>query len=99
MRDDEFEWDDLKARSNLLDHKISFRIAQRVFDDQFVLIVEDDSDDYDETRYVATGMIDGILISVVFTERGKRFPERGKRIRIIAARKAESHEQRSSHRR
>jgi uncharacterized DUF497 family protein len=33
MRDDDFEWDDAKAASNLDKHGISFIVAQRVFDD------------------------------------------------------------------
>ena len=33
MESDRFEWDDRKARINFLAHKITFDVAQRVFDD------------------------------------------------------------------
>ena len=39
-----------------------------------------------EIRYVITGMVNGILLTVVYTERAER-------IRIISARKATKHEQ------
>lgn len=34
---DEFEWDDLKAQSNLAKHGVSFVAARLVFDDPFAL--------------------------------------------------------------
>jgi uncharacterized DUF497 family protein len=88
MHDDEFEWDDRKAAINLRDHKISFEQARRVFDDVFVLIEQDLGEDYGEDRYLATGMIEELLITVVFTERGER-------TRIISARNANAYERRA----
>jgi uncharacterized DUF497 family protein len=88
MQDDEFEWDDAKAEANLRKHKISFRAATRVFDDVLVLIEQDVSEDYDENRYLATGLVEGLLITVAHTERDDR-------IRIISARKANNNEQRA----
>jgi uncharacterized DUF497 family protein len=92
MQSDEFEWDDAKAEANLRKHKLSFRIASRVFDDPLVLIEQDDSEDYGESRYLAIGFIEGLLVTVAYTERSDR-------IRIISARKANGNEQRAYHHR
>ena len=87
MSSDDFEWDERKAAINLRDHKISFQAASRVFDDLFALIEQDLSEDYGEDRFLATGIIEDLLVTVVYTERGER-------IRIISARKANSDERR-----
>lgn len=88
MESDEFEWDDVKAEANLRKHKISFREARRVFDDPFALIEQDLTEDYDEDRFLATGRVESLLVMVAFTERGDR-------IRIISARKANRDEQKA----
>jgi uncharacterized protein len=88
MQSDEFEWDDAKAKANLRKHKISFRAASRVFDDPLVLIEQDLAEDYGEDRFLATGLIEGLLITVAYTERDDR-------VRIISARKASTDEQRA----
>ncbi len=88
MESDEFEWDDVKAEANLRKHKISFRAASRVFDDPLVLIEQDVSEDFGEDRFLAVGRVEDLLMSVAFTERGGC-------IRIISARKANSHERRA----
>jgi len=46
----------------------------------------DDREDYGEERINLIGMCDGVVIHVTYTERGER-------IRIISARRAEKHEQ------
>ena len=86
MRDDEFEWDDRKARSNLRKHKISFEIGRRVFKDDAGFDEIDDREDYGEERVVRIGLAEGALLAVTFTERGTRR-------RIISARKASKREQ------
>jgi hypothetical protein len=88
MLSDEFEWDDAKADANLRKHKISFRAASRVFDDPLVLMEQDFSEDYGEDRFLATGMVEGLLMTVAYTERDDC-------IRIISARKASSYERRA----
>ncbi len=87
----EFEWDEAKAQSNLRRHKVSFLQARRVFDDFFALIEQDLSEDYGEDRFLATGTVEGVILTVVYTERRER-------IRIISARKASSDEQRKYYR-
>jgi len=91
MVDDDFEWDEAKAAANIRKHKISFQEARRVFDDLFVLIEQDLNEDFGEDRYIATGIVEGLLLTVIYTERGVR-------IRIISARKADNNEQRKYYR-
>jgi uncharacterized DUF497 family protein len=88
MESDDFEWDDAKAEANLRKHGISFRAASSVFDDPLVVIELDLSEDYGEDRFVATGRVEGLLVTVVYTERGDC-------IRIISARKANADERRT----
>jgi hypothetical protein len=88
MESDEFEWDDAKAEANLRKHRISFRTASRIFDDPLVIVDLDFSEDYGEDRFIATGRVEGLLVTVVYTERADC-------IRIISARKANTHERRT----
>jgi uncharacterized DUF497 family protein len=88
----EFTWDAVKAKGNLKKHKVSFEVAKQVFYDPFVLIVEDCDVD-DETRYLAIGHTDsGPLVVAVFVDRSDEDREI---IRIISAREAEQYEQRA----
>jgi uncharacterized DUF497 family protein len=87
MNGDGFEWDDAKAIINLKKHKISFDTARHVFTDPD-LFVAFDSGPYGEQRFQAIGIVNAVLISVFYTERGDN-------IRIISARKATKHEQRT----
>ena len=87
MEGDDFEWDDRKAAINLRRHKVSFPTACGVFNDAFALVEQDVSEEYGEERFLAIGMAEDLLIAVVYTERGKR-------IRIISARRANTNERR-----
>ena len=86
MRDERFEWHDLKAQTNVQDHGVTFAEATRAFDDPNAVDEIDESMDYGEERSVLIGMADNELFVVVYTMRGER-------IRIISARKPERHEQ------
>jgi len=79
-----FTWDEEKRTLNLAKHGIDFRDAAVVFDGPLVT-VEDAREDYGESRYVALGLLAGIVVSLTYTERGDR-------IRIISMRKALKHE-------
>jgi hypothetical protein len=57
MKDDEFEWDDVKAAQNLANHGVSFEAARLAFDDPFAVVREDRRQDYGEDRYVLLGMV------------------------------------------
>jgi len=90
MIDEDFEWDDDKAASNLTKHGVSFDDARSVFRDPFAIELIDDRENYAEERYILIGMsIDNLLV-VVHTQRDERN-------RIISARKAEANERRFYH--
>jgi hypothetical protein len=81
-----YAWDPAKARANLRKHGIDFADAATVFSDDYALTIPDDNPA--EERFVTIGMDAlGRILVVVFTWRDRK-------IRIISARKAESHERR-----
>ena len=86
MIDDEFERDEAKADSNLAKHVVTFEAARSVFDDVFAFDSFDWDCGPDETRYVITGLVNGVMLTVVYTERNER-------TRIISALKAMRHEE------
>lgn len=81
-----FTWDETKRRTNLAKHGIDFRDAVRIFDGPLVT-VEDTRERYDEPRYVALGLLEGVVVSVVYAERRDG-------ARIISIRRALKHETR-----
>ena len=86
MRDDEFEWDDWKAEQNVAKHDVTFAQARAAFDDPDR--VEFDDLDPDEQRIRRFCRLGEKVLVVVYTEDGDR-------IRIISARRANKHEQRT----
>ena len=81
-------WDPEKDRINRRKHRLSFETAQLVFRDPHVLI---DADPYPyEQRWRAIGFMDGILVTVIYTEP----VDIGQEGRIISARKSTSLERR-----
>ncbi len=83
---EEFEWDAAKATANLRKHGVAFGDAQLVFNDAYAVHSFDVDAGYGEQRMIATGMVNGVLLTVVYTEREER-------TRLISARKATKHEQ------
>ena len=86
VNEDEFEWNAAKAESNLVKHGVSFEAARCVFDDVFAFERCDFDSAPGEIRYVITGMVNDVILTVVYTERGDR-------TRIVSARRATKHEQ------
>lgn len=84
----QFEWDRDKARANLVKHGVDFETAKTVFLDQAALVELDDRYP-DEDRWRIIGLAQGRVLFVVFTERDDHV------IRIISARKATKHEERT----
>lgn len=82
-----YTWDAQKNRSNLKRHKIAFADAQRIFEGPTVEQV-DDRFDYGEVRVYAIGLVSGLEITVIYTDRGP--DER----RIISAWRSEPYERR-----
>jgi len=84
---DEFEWDEDKAASNLEKHGVDFRDAARIFEGT---VLASDSGREGERRWKAVGVLRGRPIAVIYTMRGKR-------CRIISARKARRDEEEAYH--
>ncbi|AUN33037.1 BrnT family toxin [Niveispirillum cyanobacteriorum] len=85
----QFEWDPHKALINLEKHGIDFEDAIYIFAGP-TLEYPDTRKDYGETRVIALGTLDGRVLVVVYTDRADIR-------RIISARKANDHEQRTYH--
>jgi uncharacterized protein len=81
----EFEWDSEKNDRCFTERGFDFAYAIRAFADPERDVIVDDRWQYGETRFLLRGRVDGRLFVVVFTHRGKR-------TRIISARKANSRE-------
>ncbi len=79
-----FEWDPAKRTLNARRHGVDFKIAVRIFEGP-VLERCDDRFDYGETRWIATGRVNAIELTVCYADPGEVR-------RIISARKANNHE-------
>lgn len=75
-----FEWDENKNLANIKKHKISFKMAAAVFQDEHRLELFDDKHSTNEERYIAIGKVEKVLY-VVYTYKNKN-------IHIISARLA-----------
>lgn len=83
-----FEWDPVKARTNLQKHGVSFREAVSAFMDVLsVTILDRDHSDEEERLLLLGCSEEGRLLVIAHTDRGDR-------IRIISAREANRQERR-----
>jgi uncharacterized DUF497 family protein len=80
----EFEWDSIKSQRNIEKHGIDFTDAVRIFE-RPTLTVVDNRHDYGEKRIVAMGMVEDVILYVVYTVRDDIR-------RIISARRANRRE-------
>lgn len=76
----EFEWDAAKNRRNIAKHGIDFEDAIEIFAGP-VAERPDDRQGVGEQRWIAYGLVQLIVIAVVYVDRGERR-------RIISARRA-----------
>jgi uncharacterized protein len=83
-----FQWNPAKDLANLTNHGIAFEDAVRIFASP---ILEVESDRHDEKRMLAVGEIDGVAVSVAYTERENV-------TRIISARRASRKERKAYYR-
>jgi len=82
----EFEWDDDKAAANVNKHNVPFEEAATIFDDDFLVTIADLDHSEGEDRYACIGISrQGHLLKVIYVERGRKF-------RIISARRPTSEE-------
>jgi Uncharacterized protein conserved in bacteria len=82
-----YTWDATKNRSNVKRRKIAFEDAKRIFEGPTVERV-DDRFDYGEVRVYAIGLVNGLEITVIYTDRY------GDERHIISAWRSEPHERR-----
>ena len=80
-------WDEEKNRRNIALHGIAFEDAKRIFEGPTVEKV-DDRFDYGEIRIYALGLVNGLELTVMYSDRSD--DER----RIISAWRSEPHERR-----
>ena len=85
-----FEWDAVKAASNLSKHKVSFETAIRIFADPF-LLTQHDRIENGEVRWQSIGMVEGYLLLLV-AHTVREDDDGGEVLRIISARKADPKE-------
>jgi uncharacterized DUF497 family protein len=77
----EFTWDEAKAAANAAKHGVTFEVAVNVFHAEDRQDVPTRHATDSESRSVAYGTVEGLLLAVVYTMRGEV-------IRIISARRA-----------
>ena len=83
-----FEWNPKKEKSNFKKHGISFDEASSVFKDTLSITISDPLHSQDEERMVIIGVSrKNRFLTVVHTDRGKK-------VRIISARKSTKSERR-----
>jgi len=75
------EWDEPKNQLNIKKHGVDFNYAAYVFHDDNRVEYEDVRKDYGEIRYKVVGMVEGEILTLIYTSREHRK-------RIISARGA-----------
>lgn len=81
-----YEWDENKRQENIRKHGIDFRNCEEVFPG-WTITIEDHRFPYHENRFLTFGLLDGHVVVIAHTESHHNV------IRIISARKANTHEQ------
>jgi uncharacterized DUF497 family protein len=88
MKTINFSWDDTKAKSNLIKHKISFEEAKTVFDDDNARLIQDPDHSENEDRFILLGLSCTLkILTIVHCYRDNE-----DNIRIISARKSTKQE-------
>ncbi len=90
-----FEWDPVKARRNVRQHRVSFERAATVFLDPRAMSIFDDEHSEEEERWITLGLDrTGALLVVchTFREELDAGREGSARIRLISARRANRRE-------
>ncbi|MGX9726097.1 MAG: BrnT family toxin [Candidatus Electronema sp. VV] len=84
----DYEWDEIKAVSNIEKHGVSFEEAKTVFNDPLYVDFYDPDHSYDENRYIIIG--ESCRKRLLFVS----YAERSNSIRLISAREATPAERR-----
>ena len=64
----EFGWDEAKSERNVRERGLSFDVAIRLFDGP-TLERQDERRDYGEMRVIATGEVEGAVLTCVYVDR------------------------------
>jgi uncharacterized DUF497 family protein len=80
-----FEWDERKRQTNLRRHGLDFNDVEFVFENETSALV-DDRFDYGETRWVSFGMLNDLVVAVVYTQSDET-------MRVISFRRATKNEE------
>ncbi len=88
----QFEWNDDKRLLAIEKHGIDFTDAIRIFDGRPTTYAPSSQNHPDDQRWITTGDLDGLMISVVWIYRDSK-------IRIITARRARKNEKSEFHKR
>jgi uncharacterized protein len=91
-----FDWDPVKAQSNLANHGVSFRLGSSVLRDPLARTVFDDEHGEEEERWATLGKADNGQYLVVIHTFHQITPTEAK-IRIISARRATRREVQDYH--
>lgn len=86
-----FEWNKIKAESNLAKHGVSFEEASTVFCDGLARLIPDPDSSHVEERFLLLGMSTQQKLLLVC----HCYREENRSIRIISARRASRHERKS----
>ena len=84
-----FEWDREKSDRNFRDRGFDFGAASQIFVGR-TLERQDTRRDYGEPRVIAVGAVEGVVLTVVYTDRKSRGGETVRR--IISARRSNRYE-------
>ncbi len=79
-----FEWDELKAASNVNKHGVSFEEARTAFYDESAKLITDPDHSENEDRFILLGLSSSLRVIIVC----HCYRNEGHVIRIISARKA-----------
>lgn len=89
----QFEWDEEKARTNFIKHRVLFETATLVFDDPYAVTRSDVFHSDEEQRFITLGLAD--RRTVLFVVHTYRLENAQESIRIISARLASPKERRT----
>jgi len=86
-----FEWDEVKASSNVNKHGVSFEEARTVFYDERAKLIGDPDHSENEDRFILLGLSSSLRVIIVC----HCYRSEGNVIRIISARKATTNEKKA----
>ena len=89
----QFEWNEEKARTNFIKHRVLFETATLVFDDPYAVTRFDIFHSDEEQRFITLGLAD--RRTVLFVVHTYRLENTEESIRIVSARLASPSERRT----